>query len=137
LCKKIGWIGNLYKEQGLDCKKGAADSEHTRRQGLVCKYCKAKEPFAIFTGFWISFSNEKGVCQVHGPVDWVHHPWTVRRLDPRWTTTEQGRGAHQSACSRAAPTTGLVVIGLEERERLCRFSLRHPRAMERHGSSRR
>jgi hypothetical protein len=54
------------------------------KNGLIAIILKMKGLAARaigFTRFTIYFSIEN-------LVDWVHHPWTVRQLDPQWTTTE-------------------------------------------------
>jgi hypothetical protein len=89
LCKKIGWIGNLYKEQGLDCKKGATDSDTHEGKDWFANIAKLRSHLQFshdLTGFWISFSNEKGVSRVHSP-------WTATPAGPQWTH-DRDRVAH-------------------------------------------
>jgi hypothetical protein len=72
------------EEQGLICKIIGLSLSSFKKKGLIAIILKMKGLAARalgFIGFTINFSIEN-------LVDWVHHPWTARRLDPRWTTTE-------------------------------------------------
>jgi hypothetical protein len=66
--------GQIYKITGLSLSS-------LKKKGLIPIILKMKGLVARALGFMISFSTEN-------PMDWVHHPWTARRLDLWWTTTE-------------------------------------------------
>jgi hypothetical protein len=69
------------EEQGLICKITGLSQSSFEKKGLIAIIIKMKGLAARALGFTIYFSIEN-------PMDWVHHPWTMKRLDPRWTTTE-------------------------------------------------
>jgi hypothetical protein len=77
-------IAIFNEEQGLICKITGLSLSSFEKKGLIASILKIKGLAARalgFTGFMIYFSIEN-------PVDWVHNPWTARRLDPQWTTVE-------------------------------------------------
>jgi hypothetical protein len=84
LCKILDGIAIFDEEQGLIYKIIGLSRISFEKKGLIAIILKMKGLAARalgFVGFMIYFSIEN-------PMDWVHHPWTMRRLDPRWTTTE-------------------------------------------------
>jgi hypothetical protein len=77
-------IANFDDEQRLIYKITGPSRSSYEKNDLIAIILKMKGMAARAlgcTGFLIYFSFEN-------PLDWVHHPWTVRRLDPQWTTTE-------------------------------------------------
>jgi hypothetical protein len=102
LCKKIGWIGNLDKEQVLDCKRyGCSRFEigsRTRSQFVQSLGGYLQESLG-FSRFMNCFLKEKSMDLIHGL-------WTISPAGPPWTTTTVGRCSHRSSHSRAAPDTG-------------------------------
>jgi hypothetical protein len=81
MCKILDGIASFYEEQGLICKIIGLSRSSFEKNGLIAIILKMKGLTARALGFMIYFSIEN-------PVDWVHYPWTARRLDPRWITTE-------------------------------------------------
>jgi hypothetical protein len=84
LCKILDGIAIFDEEHGLICKIIGLSQSSFEKKGLIAIILKMKGLAARalgFTGFMIYFSIEN-------PVDWVHHSWTVRWLNPPWTTTE-------------------------------------------------
>jgi hypothetical protein len=77
-------IAIFDEEQGLIYNITGLSQSSFKKKGLIAIILKMKGMAARAlgcTGFMIYISFEN-------PLDWVHHPWTVRWLNPRWTTTE-------------------------------------------------
>jgi hypothetical protein len=77
-------IAIFYEEQGLIYKITGLSLSSFEKKGLIAIILKIKGLAARalgFIGFMIYFS-------IKNLVDWVHHPWTARQLDPQWTTAE-------------------------------------------------
>jgi hypothetical protein len=75
----LGGIAIFDEEQGLICKIIGLTRSSFEKKGFIAIILKMKGMAARalgFTRFTVYFSIEN-------PMDWVHHPWTVRQLDPR------------------------------------------------------
>jgi hypothetical protein len=107
LCKEVGWIGNLYKEHGLDCKKvwlfwiGKIGSR-TRSQ--------------FVQNFWAICKNLWNLLDLQ--INFLLQiPWTgfitrgpgLRRgfTGPPWTGSRRERRAHRRSTGRPVPRESL------------------------------
>jgi hypothetical protein len=72
------------EEQGLIYRITGLSLSSFEKKGLIAIILKIKGLAARALGF-IRFTI---YFSIETPVDWVHHPWTARRLNPRWTTAE-------------------------------------------------